>query len=75
MDPEKDGKAEKDAVRSGFKSRSQVVGERGHDSEAVDEEISRDNARADKYGNVYDSDGRMTDKSGKTQQVSGEEKR
>ncbi|MBW2342514.1 MAG: phage portal protein [Deltaproteobacteria bacterium] len=69
VDPLKDVQAEKDAVRSGFKSRSQVVGERGHDSEVVDEEISRDNKRADKHENVYDSDGRMTDKSGKAQQL------
>ena len=39
----------------------------------VDEEINRDNARADQYGNVYDSDGRMTDKSGKTQQPGNNE--
>jgi len=69
VDPEKDGKAAKDLVRSGFNSRSQVVGEMGRDSEVVDAEIHRDNERADKFGNVYDSDGRMTDKSGKTQQT------
>jgi len=53
VDPEKDVKAERDAVRSGFKSRSQVVGERGHDSEAVDSEIAGDNKRADDLGNIY----------------------
>jgi len=72
VDPEKDVKAEKAAVRSGFKSRSQSVGERGYDSEAVDEEIDRDNKRADKLGNVYDSDPRKTDASGK-KKAEGEE--
>ena len=69
VDPEKDGKAAKAANRNGFKSRSQIVGEMGHDSEMVDEEIARDNARADQYENVYDSDGRMTDAGGKIQQT------
>lgn len=60
VDPEKDVKAETEAVRSGFKSRSQVVGERGRDSYAVDAEIASDNERADAHGNIYDSDPRKT---------------
>ena len=72
VDPEKDVKAEKDAVRSGFKSRSQVVGERGRDAEAVDVEIAEDNARADGLGNIYDSDGRKTDRAGKRTEDEGD---
>lgn len=39
IDPAKDVKAEKEAVDAGFKSRTQVVAERGYDREDLDEEI------------------------------------
>jgi len=67
VDPEKDVNAEKTAVRCGFKTRSQSVAERGHDSEAVDEESKRDNERADRFGLIYDSDARKTESKGKSQ--------
>ncbi len=45
-------------VRSGFKSRAQVVKERGWDIEALDTEIAADNARSDALQLSFDSDGR-----------------
>lgn len=44
-------------VRSGFKSRAQVVKERGWDIEALDAEIAADRKRADAMGLQFDSDG------------------
>jgi capsid protein len=46
------------AVRSGFKSRAEVVSEQGYDAEQIDAEQARDNARADALGLSHDSDGR-----------------
>jgi lambda family phage portal protein len=62
VDPEKDLNAEETAVRAGFKSRSQVVAERGGDVETVDREIAEDNTRADQLGLVYDTDPRKVGK-------------
>jgi len=69
VDPVKDQLAEQMAVRNGFKSRAQVVAERGGDVETVDREIAEDNARADRFGLVYDSDPRNMTKSGVMQKV------
>lgn len=66
VDPVKDAQAEKMLVRSLFKSRSAVIHERGDDPERVDQEISEDNARADKLGLVSDADARQTSASGGT---------
>ena len=65
VDPAKDVQAKKEAVRCGFESRSQVVGEMGRDSEMVDRENAEDNKRADDLGLIYDSDPRKTEKAGK----------
>ena len=46
------------AVRSGFKSRSEVVSEQGYDSEQIDTEIAADNRRSDELELKYDSDAR-----------------
>lgn len=73
VDPKKDVEAKKESVRCGFETRSQVVGEKGHDSEAVDEEMADDNKRADKLGLIYDSDPRKTENKGKTQGPKDEE--
>jgi lambda family phage portal protein len=58
IDPIKHANANKINVRCGFKSRSQVVGETGRNSEVVDSEIATDNDRADESDLVYDSDPR-----------------
>jgi lambda family phage portal protein len=50
IDPLKDLSAEKLAVDSGFKSRSCVIEESGYDAAEVDEEIARDQERAESLG-------------------------
>jgi lambda family phage portal protein len=69
VDPVKDQLAEQMAVRNGFKSRAQVVAERGGDVETVDREQAEDNIRVDGMGLMYDSDPRQTDKSGAIQKA------
>jgi len=67
MHPVQDRQAAKDAVRSGFMSRTDVVAEQGEDAEAVDLQQAADNERADELGLVYDSDPRYTSSAGLTQ--------
>ena len=62
VDPLNDQKAQKMAVRNGFKSRSEVVSECGYDAEERDEEIRKDNERADKMDIKFDSDARRTER-------------
>ncbi len=62
MHPVQDMQAQNLAVRSGFKSRSEVVSEQGYDSEQIDDEIAADNRRADELTLQYDSDGRQSSK-------------
>jgi lambda family phage portal protein len=50
IDPLKDLSAEKLAVDSGFKSRSCVIEEMGYDAAEVDDEISKDQERAESLG-------------------------
>jgi capsid protein len=59
VDPLKDQEAQKMAVRNGFKSRSEVVSEYGYDAEEIDEEIKKDNTRADEMNIIFDSDARV----------------
>ena len=58
VDPQKEQKAQMEAVRCGFKSRAEVVSELGYDVEEIDAEISEDNKRADNLGLQFDSDSR-----------------
>ncbi len=58
VDPLKEQKAQMEAVRSGFKSRAEVVSELGYDVEEIDDEISEDNKRADNLNLQFDSDSR-----------------
>ena len=67
LHPEQDIRARNMEIRSGLKSRSESVSERGFDSEVVDDEIARDNARADAKGLIYDSDARKTAGTGAVQ--------
>ncbi|HZT29422.1 MAG TPA: phage portal protein [Bryobacteraceae bacterium] len=64
VDPEKDVKAEVLAIRAGLKSRSMSINETGEDEEAVDQQIAKDNERADELELVFDSDPRRTDARG-----------
>lgn len=61
VDPLKDQKAQELAVKSGFKSRSEVISRMGGDSEEVDREIAADNERADNLGLFHSSDPRPED--------------
>lgn len=58
IDPQKDVAAEKEAVKAGFKSRTQVIAERGYDREALDDEIAeeRESAATRKVPLVFDTD-------------------
>ena len=60
LHPVQDVQSGREAVRAGFKSRSQVVSELGEDVEAIDAEQAADNARADDLGLKHDSDGRTS---------------
>jgi len=67
IDPVKDISAEKDAVRAGFKSRSEVVRSFGFDPEKVTAEVHADNRKADELGLVFDTDARKTTMNGQSQ--------
>ena len=69
VDPEKDVKAEIMAIRAGLKARSMSINETGLDEEEVDEQIARDNERADRLGLVLDSDPRKTDARGQAANI------
>lgn len=58
IDPGKDVAAEKESVKAGFKSRTQVVAERGYDREELDEEIAeeRESAAGRTVPLVFDTD-------------------
>lgn len=58
VDPQKEFNALKLAIRAGLMSRSEAISAYGYDAEDVDREIAADNARADSYGLVFDSDPR-----------------
>lgn len=61
LHPVQDVEHEVRMVRAGFKSRTQVVKERGWDVEAIDQEIAADKARAESLGLQFDSDGGRPD--------------
>lgn len=67
INPVQDVQARREKVRAGFASRSQLVSEEGLDSEVIDDENARDNARADAKGLTYDSDARKTAQGGQNQ--------
>lgn len=58
VSPKDEIPAQRDAVRAGLASRSEKLREAGYDPEQVDQEIADDNARADRLGIRFDSDGR-----------------
>lgn len=65
LHPVQDVQSQKQAIRSGFTSRSAVVSEQGEDAEAIDREQADDNQRADDLGLKYDSDSRNSGKQAK----------
>lgn len=58
VDPKKEVEASILAIRAGIMSRAEVVAMLGVDIERLDEAIAEDNARADRLGLKFDSDGR-----------------
>ncbi|MEP7307648.1 MAG: phage portal protein [Acidobacteriota bacterium] len=60
--PVQDVASYREAVRSGLTSRAAAVAEQGEDAELIDAQNAADNARADKLGLKYDSDGRVNQK-------------
>lgn len=55
VDPIKEQNAQMNAVRCGFKSRSEVISELGYDAEEIDSEIAADNQRAANLGLNFDT--------------------
>jgi capsid protein len=51
-------------IRGGLLSRSEAIAQTGADPEALDEEIARDNARADRLGLIFDTDPRKVTQQG-----------
>lgn len=67
VDPEKEQRAAARAVRAGFKSRADVVSERGANIEVVDRQLAADRARAKSLGLTLDSDPAAVSQTGTTQ--------
>lgn len=58
VDPNSEVEAAVLQMRAGLRSRSEEIRSRGFDPEVVDRQIAEDNARADRLGLRFDSDGR-----------------
>lgn len=56
VDPEKEIRAAKEAIRAGITTRSSVISATGEDVEAVDAEWAADRERANSLGNIYETD-------------------
>ena len=67
VDPEKEQRAHLRAVRAGFKSRADVVSERGDNIEEVDRQLAADQKRARALGLTLDSDPSAVSVTGTTQ--------
>ena len=67
VDTEKETKADRDAVRSGFKSLSDAIRDRGDDPEEVFSEIVKDNKFFDDNKLILDTDPRVTTNNGQIQ--------
>jgi lambda family phage portal protein len=73
IDPLKDVQANREAVRSGFKSISEVISENGGDTEEVFAQIRRERELAKEYGIVLDSDPAQIDNKGAAQAAPAQE--
>lgn len=71
IEPDKEGRANRDLIRSGTKTLFQVIQEQGEDPDAHLEEIATANAKLDELGIWLDSDPRRTSAAGLTQERSG----
>ena len=64
VDPQKETQSNQLQIRTGQTTRTQLLIENAIDPEEFDEELARENARADRLGLIYDSDPRVTNQSG-----------
>jgi lambda family phage portal protein len=65
IDPTKEIPAMVDSIRAGLSSRSEAVASLGKDPNDVQNQIQKDNQKADELGLILDSDPRKTNSSGK----------
>lgn len=56
VDPEKEIRAAKEAIRAGLTTRTEVIASTGYDPEEIDAEWAADRERATALGNVYETD-------------------
>jgi capsid protein len=55
VDPQKEVVSQLNAVKAGFKSRTEVISEFGYDIEEIDDEIQKERQREREMGLVFDS--------------------
>jgi capsid protein len=55
VDPQKEVVSQLNAVKAGFKSRTEVISEFGYDIEEIDDEIQKERQREKEMGLVFDS--------------------
>jgi lambda family phage portal protein len=55
VDPQKEVISQLNAVKAGFKSRTEVISEFGYDIEEIDDEIQKERQREKEMGLVFDS--------------------
>lgn len=67
ISPKDEIPAIRDAIRSGLSSRSEELRKLGYDPDVIDRENEEDNARADRAGLSFDSDGRRPQDGGAPQ--------
>jgi lambda family phage portal protein len=71
LEPDKEAIANRNQVRAGMKTQSEVVREQGYDPEEFFAEMSADNKRLDALGIVLDSDPRKVSQMGQAQSTGG----
>lgn len=67
INPLQEVQAYRAAIRAGIASRRSVLDEIGEDVEEIDAELAADQARADRFGLVFDIDARRVSQAGVTQ--------
>jgi lambda family phage portal protein len=60
VDPQKEVVSQLNAVKAGFKSRTEVISEFGYDIEEIDDEIQKERQREKEMGLVFDSNPSVT---------------
>jgi capsid protein len=73
IDPTKEIPAMIQSIRAGLSSRTETITSMGRDPKVIEDQISKDNKKADSLGLILDSDPRYTTINGKKQEVINEE--